>query len=385
MNFGAGRPEKKVRVAHVMFSLEPGGLENGVVNLANGLDRDRFETFIYCLTVDGAFSQRLREDVVVRCIGKKSGFSWAAVGLLIKMIRQDRPSLLHTHNLGPLIYGVGASWGSLRGVPILHGEHGVFQGEDLSRKSIFLRKCLYRFCRRVHTVSGSLREYIAGMGLPSSRLSAVLNGVDCERFSPPESKPSARRAVSLPEDSQVIGIVGRLIASKRHLMLLEAFETIAEKRPKAVLLIVGDAGGEREKVVNAIDVHPYRKRIHWVGHQADPAPFYESMDLLAMPSSKEGLSNALLEAMACGVPGLAHPACGASEVITDGKNGRLIRMENAADISDAAVALLEDSETLSQLGRSARDCAESEFSLSKMVENYSRLYEEVSRQTFARR
>lgn len=369
----------KIRVAHIVFSLEPGGLENGVVNLSNALDRERFETLIYCLVTEGEFAERLENDVVVRCIDKSPGFSFRVVWRLIGLIRNDRPNLLHTHNLGPLIYGVLASIGSFRCIPILHGEHGVFQGDDLCAKSIAIRKCLYRFCRRIHTVSGSLRNYITDLGLPSDRLTAVLNGVDCMKFHPPSNRAEAREVIAIPKQAEVIGIVGRLIESKRHIMMLEAFERIAKTRPEAVLLILGDGGDQRAMVEAAIDTHPAREQVRWVGHQADPAPFYQAMDLLAMPSSKEGLSNVLLEAMACGVPCLAHPACGASEVIKDGVNGRLVPMETASDIAIGATLLLENSEFLEELGNSARNSAESDFSLETMVGEYSLLYEAVAR------
>lgn len=367
-------PKEKIRVAHVLFSLEPGGLENGVVNIANQLDRDQFETVFYCLSKKGEFASRLREDVSVHCMDKPSGISPRTVVRLLRRIRKDSPDVLHTHNLGALIYGVAATIASFTFTPILHGEHGVFRGEDLTRRRLAIRTILYRFCKMIHTVSRSLLEFLVGMGLPAGRLTAILNGVDCGRYLPPQEKKSAKRGIGLPEESEVIGMVGRLIASKRHVMMLEAFESIAARRPHAFLLIVGDTGEAKEAILSAISRHPFRDRIRWEGHQSDPLPFYQAMDLLVMPSSKEGLSNALLEAMACGVPCLAHPACGAKEVIADGRNGMLREMNEPEDVSSGVIELLSKQDRRVRLGEKARRTAESDFSLERMVEQYSRLY-----------
>lgn len=91
----------RIRILHVVTSLEPGGLENGVVNLANGLDQNRFETGIICLERLGAFCDRLAGDVSVRSLDKLPGFKMPAVLDLVREIRNQSPDIIHTHNLGP--------------------------------------------------------------------------------------------------------------------------------------------------------------------------------------------------------------------------------------------------------------------------------------------
>lgn len=368
---------KKVSVAHVMFSLEPGGLENGVVNIGNGLDPDQFETIIVCLEGSGTFAGRLREGTEVVSLEKPPGLSLGTTKRLARWLRKNRPDVLHTHNLGPLVYAVSAKIMSFQNVPILHGEHGVLREEDLSKKRLMLRKLLYRFCSRVHTVSHSLSRYLVELGLPGKKISTVLNGVDCEKFRPPENQKAVRQFLDIPDTAMVVGIVGRFIDSKRHDILLEAFAVLGAENSEIFLLIVGDEGNRREKVIASIDSHPYRDRILWAGFQSDVLPYYQAMDLLIMPSSIEGLSNALLEGMACGVPGLAHPACGASEVIRDQENGWLEVMDSADDIVLAIRSLCEGRENLKQNGKRARRTAENGFSLSGMVNRYATLYCEI--------
>jgi glycosyltransferase involved in cell wall biosynthesis len=368
----------RLRVCQVVFSLEPGGLENGVVNLSNGLDPDRFETEIVCLERVGAFADRLREGIRVTCLDKPPGLSPATMTRFAAHLRRRRPDLLHTHNLGPLVQAYAARTLAALRLPILHGEHGTLRPEDLSPRRLRLRRWLYRRCARVHTVSASLCQHLEQLGLPSDRIVSLLNGVDAERFRPPANRAAAKEIIGLPRDSFVVGMVGRLIPSKRHQLLLEAFARIGPTEPRMRLLLLGDGGEAREAVLSAIQEHPLRERIHWVGHQAEPAPFYQAMDLLAMPSSVEGLSNALLEAMACGVPCLAHPACGATEVVADGKNGLLRAMDRPEEIAAALAEVLARPDTLASMAREARVRVETDFSLEAMVARYARLFGELA-------
>lgn len=375
----SNQPHQRVRIAHIMFSLQPGGLENGVVNLSNRLDREEFDVSIVCLEEFGEFSRRLCKDVTLMNLEKPRGVSIRTAIQLARWIRGNDPDVIHTHNLGPLLYAVASCALAFRGFPILHGEHGTFRDEDLTWNRIFLRKFLYRFCRKVHTVSESLRNYLVEFGFPSSKIVAYLNGVDCEVFAPPEKREALMEKHGIPDSALVIGMVGRLIASKRHEMMLDAFVEIRRRHRSAFLLIVGDRGDRREDVIQKIRSHPYSDSILWVGHQDDPIPFYQIMSLLAMPSSIEGLSNALLEAMACGVPCAAHPACGASEVIVDGVSGILAEMDSSDQIANALGNALADPSKLDNLGSEARKVALADFSIDGMVKRYTEGYQEVAR------
>lgn len=371
-----GKPERQpIRITHLVTSLEPGGLENGVVNLANGLPKGEFETDIVCLERVGKFADRLHSSIQVNCLEKGPGFSANAVRRLRTQLARRGTTILHTHNLGPLIYGVGAFLAGFGRVPILHGEHGSLPEASRTPKRLRQRGVCYSFCRQIHTVSASLREHLVGLGFDGRKISPVLNGVDCERFSPPANREEAKISLGIPQECLVVGMVGRLIASKRHLLVLEAFRRLRSESDLPVhLLVVGDGGSEREEIVQAIEEHPHRESILWLGHVDDPAPAYRAMDLLAMPSSVEGLSNALLESMATAVPCLAHPACGASEVIRDGENGVLAATDDADQLKQLLMEWLRRPDELRRLGETARRTAEKTFSLESMIEGYANLY-----------
>ncbi len=373
--------DHSIRVLQVLLTLEPGGLENGVVNLSNGLDSGSFQTRIVCLERFGAFVERLGSRVSVVSLDKRAGFSLYTAWRLAREIRRFRPHVIHTHNLGPLIYG---SLARLLAFPIrtclLHGEHGTLHGTQVLPRRLWQRRCLYRFCSKVHTVSVTLRQHFCELGFPGEKMVAVINGVDCARFSLPADRRELRRVLGMPEDALVLGMIGRLIPSKRHDLFLEALARLPASlsgRPVHAL-IVGEGGDLRNAIKDAAENHSARDRLRWMGHQEDPVPCYQVLDLLVMPSSVEGLSNALLESMACGVPCLAHPACGASEVIEDGENGWLTEMPTGAVLAGRLETLLEEPARLKVVGSRARDTVVRRFSLEVMIARYAELFEEVA-------
>lgn len=365
-----------LRILHVVFSLEPGGMENGLVNVAARLPREEFETHVCCLKRSGEFAARLPEPANVRALGKPEGLSPATVWKLAQAIRRVRPHVVHSHNFGPLLYSALAVplAGSL---PLLHGEHGQLTGNELLRSRLRLRRWLYRHCRRVHTVSQSLREHLIELGFPADKITPIVNGVDTDRFQPVD-RAEARARVGLAATGPVLGIVGRLTPFKGHAALIRAFEQMAAAQPQARLLIVGGGGSEAERIAAQAQASPAAAQIVLTGHQPQPERYYQAMDFLAAPSVHEGLSNAVLEAMACGVPVLCHRACGNAEVVRSGENGWLADLETAEELAAELRRLLAAPEKLAAAGRRARETVHRDFSLDRMAAGYARLYREIA-------
>jgi glycosyltransferase involved in cell wall biosynthesis len=357
------------RILHVVFSLDAGGMENGVVNISNALAPEEFEIRVCCLARGGEFIRRFPNPERVHILGKKEGFSLSTVSALARHIRAVSPDIIHTHNFGPLIYTALAG----PRAPILHGEHAELTPSELAPHRLLIRRRLYSRVRRVHTVSNSLRESLARHGLPAGRIEVVSNGVDTSRFQP-GSRDEARRETGLPLDATILGLVGRFGQFKRHTELIVAFDRLAEAQPKLALLFVGGGGPLEAEVRQRAAASPFASRIHFAGFQLDPLPWIHSLDLLVLPSVNEGLSNALLEAMACGVPALAHTACGNNEAIEDGVNGFIRDLGSPDRMTEALAGILAGSGSLPGLGRAARETAEGRFGFAGMVAGYRALY-----------
>ncbi len=371
----ADKPKQTpAHILHVVIALEPGGLENGIVNTAARLDPTCFRVSVCCLERAGAFAGRLPTTSQVVALEKQPGFFLKTAADLKKLLRNIQPDLIHTHGLGPLIYTTLAL-GLARNPPILHGEHRQLLPQEQKISKILLRRLLYRRCRRIHTVGKSLQLHFQNAGLTKQPILAIPNGVDLERFKPAD-KNIARLKLKLPTSSVIIGMVANFRPEKGHLRLIQAFNKIEPERANLRLLLVGD-GPELNKVNAEAETSLAPDRVIFAGHQDDPAPWYQAMDLLILPSAAEGLSNAALEAMASGIPVLASEACGNSDVIRHHETGFLCNLTTPESIATALQMALSEPERLPEMGMAARKLALASFSIELMAEQYARCYSEM--------
>jgi glycosyltransferase involved in cell wall biosynthesis len=353
-------------------------MENGIVNVANAL-ADDFEFHVACLSHAGRMAARLVRSQQVHELGKGPGFSFQVARRLGRLTGSVQADIVHTHNLGPLIYASIARMLGPR-VTILHGEHSQFSGEDLRIRRLLQRRLLYRAATIVHTVSQHQAAELLThpVGLSKDKLRAVVNGVDADRFIPCSSQ-QARTSLGIPHDAFTIGIVGRFGPHKRHHVLIEAFEQILVRRPNVHLLMVGAGGPEEPSVLARCASSPASASIHLIGYTAQPDLLYPAMNLLAVPSVNEGLSNAILEAMACGVPALSHRACGSSEAITSERDGVIADLATSSSVAIQLERLIAEPEKLAAMGVRARQTAVDRFSLQSMASQYAALYRSLIR------
>jgi sugar transferase (PEP-CTERM/EpsH1 system associated) len=362
---------RPLHVCHVVLSLRPGGLENGVVNVINGLDPREFGASVVCLQSAGEFAARIRHpDVPVISMGLMPGNDWGLVWRLARVFRRLRPDIAHTRNAEAFLYGVVAA--KLARVPrVVHSEHGRTFPETRLRARV---QCLllmvvdYAFA-----VSARLRDdLVREIGVPAGRFAVVPNGVDLTMY-----KPSPARSLLAPESGTVIGVVGRLVAVKNYALLLRA---VAQLPPALEwqLWIVGD-GPEREALTTLAAELGIRERVIFYGHRDDVAKLLQRFDIFVLPSLSEGMSNTLLEAMATGVASIASRVGGNVELITDGLTGCLFESGDSGALRACVEQLLRNPELRDSLGRAAAVRAQQEFSILRMLERYAQMYRDVAK------
>ena len=366
---------RPLRVLHIVFSLDAGGMENGIINVSTALSPLEFEIRFCCLARGGRFVQRVPDPGRIHVLGKPEGFSPSTIAALSRHIRRIAPDVIHTHNFGPLIYTSLAAPAS--GVRILHGEHAELTPSELAAHRRIIRRVLYYRVNRVHTVSASLRESLIREGFPAGKIEVIVNGVDTAHFQP-GPKEASRRETGLPVEGTLLGLVGRFGPYKRHAELIGAFEQLAAADSTLALVFVGSGGPLEESTRRRAAASPFASRIHFAGFQADPRPWYRALDLLVLPSTNEGLSNALLEAMASGIPAIGHTACGNADVIRDTANGFLRDVSTPARLCDSLASVLAIRDTLPALGHAARLTVETGFASQSMAAGYARCYRQIA-------
>ena len=369
-------------IAHILHRLDYGGLENGLVNLINGLPADRFGHAVICLAGFSDFRHRLRrDDVQVYSLDKRPGQDLPAYGRLWKLLRRLRPTAVHTRNAGT-VDCAPVAWSA--GVPIrIHGYHGWDVDDlhgDRPRRAVVRRLCARVITRHV-TVSRHLARWLQSTdGVRPGDITQIYNGVDTARFSSGESKAPPLFPPPVTGSLFVIGTVSRLEAVKDPCTLAQAFAELVGRRPvyrsRLRLAIVGD-GSLRQKVLEILAAGRCQDLAVITGWRDDIPELMRQLDLFVLPSINEGISNTILEAMACGLPVVATAVGGNSELVVAGENGMLVPPASPTALADALERYVEDATLTSSHSRAARRRAETEFSLSGMLGRYADLYAEL--------
>ena len=356
-----------------------GGMENGVINVANGLPPERFRISVCALDSAQTFSQRIRAaDAEYHLLPKQGrGVHWGLVWRLARLLRQTKVDLVHSHNWATFLYAVLAA--KLAGLPIIHGEHGKNPGElnETNRPKQWAKSVLGRRVDRLVTVSQAIQNEWVGYGVPAGRIQWIPNGVDVDRFRPRTDRQEQRRRFGLPEGGFVLGSIGRMDVLKNYEVLVDAFAQFAGDFPDWHLALLGD-GPCALRLRRRVAELGLADRVYLPGRQPDPENFLAALDLFVLPSKTEGMSNVVLEAMASGLPVACNDLPCHHEILEPGQEGVLVAPCTAETLADAVSALCRDPERRRSLGLAARNKAVSRFNMARMVSDYERLYAEYA-------
>ena len=372
-----------VHVLHVVHSLDYGGLENGLVNLVNGLSRERFRHTIVALTRASDFRRRItRNDVAVEALGKRPGQDPGAYVRLFGLLRRLRPDIVHTRNYGTLDCAAVAA---VAGVPVrIHGEHGwdVTDPVGERRRYQIARRMAGPLITRFVALSREIEGWLVQRcGIASRKVVRICNGVDTGRFRP---RASAERTVlppdHFPPEAVVIGSVTRCNAIKDPLNVVRAFCAVRRRAAAGLdvrLALIGD-GPLRADALGLLAAEGMERYAWLPGSRDDIPELMADFDLFALGSLREGISNTILEALASGLPVVATATGGNPELVHPGVNGALVPPGDAVALGDALWQLANDVDERRRQGSQARECALNSFSLDRMIGDYGRLYSDLA-------
>jgi glycosyltransferase involved in cell wall biosynthesis len=290
-----------------------------------------------------------------------------ALVALVRLIRRERVSLVHTHS--SIDAWLGGTAARLCRVPVVRTRH----------VSIAIRRSLnpvYRWLAdRVITSGEAIRRLVVDVGVPPERVIAIPAGVNLESFPFGARAPETARELGLGHP--VIGSVAMFRGSKGHPQLLQAFAMVREKRPGATLLLVGD-GIRRNWVEQLAREAKLSDAVVFTGFRADVPALLATMDCFAQASTRtEGVPQALLQAFATGVPVVASRIGGIPEVVADGQTGLLVESESVEGLAAGIERVLDDPEGAAQRARAARALVEARFSHTHSIDRLLELYDEL--------
>jgi glycosyltransferase involved in cell wall biosynthesis len=294
------------------------------------------------------------------------------------ILRKHKPDLLLTYNWGSIDAVLSASMAGFR--PIVHHECGFSSEESVKLKTrrVLARRVLLRPVFAVAVTSKALREIsIQQFKIPPDKVRWIRTGVDGERFRPGLSR-DWRRQAGVRDEELLFGFVGVLRAEKNLGLILRAFA--AARIPNAKLALVGD-GAERSRLEQAAREEGIAERVLFPGRLSDPAACLAALDVFLLSSCTEQTSNALLEAMACGLPAISTDVGDSRELLGDAGPPAVVPSDDLQAFTNALTVLARDPELRGRLGAANRQRCLEQYPLERMVREYEGLYQAACAQS----
>ena len=352
------------------------------INFVRGVDNSRFSHIVCYLGEDPGYQNVLADlgyEVIYLGFKKKSleFFNPGVIIKLAKILREKKIDIIHSQKHKPTIYGTLASIIS-GNVSVIAHVHGLARTRSWKRK--LTNWLILRYVKKILAVSDSVRKDVikSNWGLDAEKVITVKNCIDLTTIDNIKiDKREARLRLGLTEDEIVFGTVGRLAITKGQSYLIDAFAQVRKKITHARLVIIGDGPLFRDLEKKAADlgVSPW---ILFTGYRNDVLELLRAFDIFVLPSLAEGLSIALLEAMASGLPVIASNVGGIPEVFGNCDCGKLVHPK---DINALASAMVEfgslDNDIKTILGEHGRKRIEEEFTTDVMISRLIEIYESV--------
>lgn len=385
-------PRDRIRVLRVITWLPVGGIERKIVDVLPRLDRVRFEPRLVCLREPGPLAAELAAaGVPVDCIPFRRRWDLAALRRLAAYLREHRIDVVHSHMYRSNVPAtVAARMAGVRGV--LAQLHNVGTWE--SSRQLWMDRMLCRWRSGVIAVSEQVRtEAIERLRIAPDKVRTIYNGVDLRRFGGHPEQRERRRALraehGVGPEEVVFLLAARLVEQKRPQDFLSMARRLQEEEAEARrspgsaagrapsrFWILGD-GRMREELGRQAASLPDPSRVSFFGRRDDVDRFMAAADAFVMPSTKEGFSNALLEAMASGLAIVATRVGGNAEAVRDGKDGMIVPPLARERLEDAARRMVVEPDLRRHFAAAALERARM-FSVERMVENLESLYAEVA-------
>jgi glycosyltransferase involved in cell wall biosynthesis len=352
-----------------------------VARLLNHLDRTAVQPLLICLDRNGTAADWVQvDDVQVIELHKRSGNDPRVVGKMARLLRREGVELVHSHNWGTLVEtSLARRWAR---VPYhVHAERGTVLGSVdhvgwRSRMRAAVTRRILSSCDAILAVSESVRGRLSDRcHIDRSRVEIIANGVDVPAVDNRQvARSECRRQLGISDDTILIGSVGRLAPVKNFRMAVKALEILSKRDLNCQLVLVGD-GPQREQLAAWANEAGIQQQVHLVGQQASVGPWLAAMDIFINTSVSEGMSQAILEAMALGLPMVVTDVGENARLVEDPEGcGDVIPSEDHERLAVALDSLVRDPERRRKLSQRAITRHRNHYTIGVMVQRYQQLY-----------
>ncbi len=365
----------KIKLAHVVGRLSMGGLELEVIKLLNRLDQSRYQAAIIA-TEDITPTARalVSDEIELVALNKAAGMQWRVIAQIAAFCRSRSIDILHSHNWATFLYGVLG--GARARVPnLIHGEQGRETHDyQPSFKQRLACQMLATRCAYLTAVSDDIIPVLtSSWKVPARKIVKLPIGIALHEFDFHADRCAAKRKLGLPENAFVLGtIIGNFRPVKDLPTMLRAFQIVRQKFSHARLVIVG--GGNLPLARQQAEACGVLSEALFLGERNDIAQVLSACEVYLNSSLYEGMSNAILEAMAAGAAVVATRVGGTPTIVHDAATGLLAPPSASADFAEAIQRLIEDQTLRSHIKHAARAYVEQHHSHAHYVQAHEKIY-----------
>jgi len=355
------------------------GPVKGVLQILDNVDSSKFQlilcTFCYNNEPETVLMKFLKDnnyELITINQNKKNYLK--SIILLCKTIKIKKINIVQTHGFLPT--AIGFFLKILTKIKFICFMHGATSENIKVMFYNYIDNLLQLYADKTVLVSNIQRELVFG-GKNKNRVTVLHNAVNLNFPTPISGKGNSwRKMFGISESASIVVSVGRLSPEKGMDVLIKAFSILCEERQDVHLVIVGD-GQERTDLEKLISEYALEKKIHLAGYTQTPGDYVIGSDVMVLPSRSEGIPNAVLEAMALGIPVVATSVGGVPEVIADGRDGLLVPPDDPAKLAAAIVAVLNNAELAARVVAAGRIRMQEAFSVESRIEKIHMLYSEL--------
>ncbi len=366
---------EKNKILYIINNLVIGGAEKLLFSVIDKLDKDKYEIMVCCLyNYNPLKSEFEKKGVTVKSLEMKNNRDIFGFFRLIKLLKQKRVDIVHTHLFYANIYGRIAA--KIVGIPIIisteHNNPPWRSKQRLkSRIRLLIDRITANFCDRIIAVSRCVKDYLIQWNkVDPNKVVVVHNGIDINKYLIADKKEK-----KLSNDS-VVGCIGRLETQKGHVFFMKAAARILEEIKNARFILVGDGSLRRHLEELAQDLN-ISKRVSFLGFRDDIPQLLSIMDVFVLPSLWEGFGIVLLEAMAMGKVVVATNIGGISEIVVDKTTGYLCPPMDSETLANTVIDLLRDPAKMRTVGMLGRERVKKHFTLDQMAQKTERIYDNL--------
>lgn len=371
-------PAKILYIVDVLDTAQA-GTENQLIKMLNGLARRGFDVSLVCLRNHPWLEKNatsLQCDVSVFDIHRfKSLKTYFNILKLILFLRARRPDIVHTFFPVANVIGVITAW--MAGVRSIVSSRRDY-GEWMTGRYLLATRIANRFATNIVANSHPVRDLtISAEKVDDRKVTVIFNGIDLTAFSNITPDRDLKQRLGIPVQNKVVGKVANFRPMKHHHAFIRAASAVLQIRNDVDFLLVGaDAGGshlqsELEELARSLKI---ADRVHFTGRQTQVIPYLSIFDIGVNCSQGEGLSNAIMEYMAAGVPCVASNSGGNPDLVQEGRTGRLFELDDHATLAKILVDLLDDPQLRKLYLANALALVREEMSLDSMLSKYDAFY-----------